>query len=173
MIIKQGTILPTTGIGVGYLLLLIYGILLWNFGIKEVLLMPKTYCLLIIFALMQFSYKDFIIHDYEPEYYRIRYRILFFIRFNVKHSFDNYSPYVLRVINKSFNVMQSGTHGMTTGQFNEKYFAIVGRNKKSKNVIEICKGSKDELNTIIKLYIQTKNIPVYLGAQKKGYEYRI
>ena len=71
--------------------------------------------------------------------------------------------------------MQSGAPGLSinNGVHKEEYYAIVGRLKSNKEVYEICKASKVNLNEIIKDYIQPKGIPVYLGAPKKGYEYLI
>lgn len=173
MKISQGTILPTTGIGVGYLLLFIYGILAWNVGVFNLLQVPASYILLLLPALMQFSYKDFIVDDSNKNNFTIRYRILFFIPINTSFSFSKYEVYVLRVMNKSYNVMQSATGGMTSGKHKEEYFAIIGRDKKSKEHVELCKGSKSELDQIINKYIEPLGIPVYLGAPKKGYEYVI
>ncbi len=135
---------------------------------------PKAYLLLLIFALMQFSYKDFILNDSYPECFIIIYRILFFIPITSVTPFNNYNYYVYKVIRKSYNVSQAGGAGMSINKakHREEYYAIVGRNKKTNEEEEICKGSKEELKTIIKQFILPLGIPVYVGAHKKGYEFK-
>ena len=175
MTIKQGTIIPTTGIGVGYLALLIYGIFLWNFGYAKILKMPFAYILPLIFLLMQFSYKDFIIHRDHPNQFLIRYRILYFIPVMSRNKFTDYSVFTLRVIRKRYSVRQAGAAGLSinTGNHKEEYYAIVGKLKSDKAVYEICKADKSTLDLIIKDFIQPLGIPVFLGAPKKGYEYKL
>jgi hypothetical protein len=173
MTIKQGTILPTTGIGVGYLILFIYVLFAWNIGFYELLKIPLSFSAPIIFCLMQFSYKDFILDATKPEQFQYRYRLLFVFPIYVTHKFIDYNPYVLRVINKSYNVKQGGGKGLIVneGTYAEAYLAIIGRSIKTKENYEICKGTKEQLDQLIKNNIQSLSIPVYLGAPKKGYEY--
>lgn len=170
MLIKQGTILPTTGIGIGYLLLFIYGGLMYNFGIKEILNTPAAYILPFIFTLMQFTYKDFIIDDNMQGYKNV-YRYFFIPVITSPHAWNEYSVFVLRVLNTKYSVMQSGTGGFTSGEHRESRTVIVGRSKKSKQNVLICTGKKSQLDKVIKDNIMPSEISVYLGAPKKGYEY--
>lgn len=172
MTIKQGTILPVTGIGTGYLLVFIYVIVGWNIGFNTLLRVPAAYILILIPALMQFSYKDFILSDDEPGYYYYRYRILFLIHIKQKLSFTTYHSVVIRVIRKSYRVQQGAGPGVSIaeGKHNEEYLALVGYTNPI-DKIEICKGKKQELDFIIRTHISPLGIPVYLGAPKKGYEY--
>ena len=172
MTIKQGTILPTTGIGTGYLLVFIWLIIAWNVGYNELLQIPSGYLLLFIPALMQFSYKDFILEESENGNCYYRYRILFVIRFKKKINFKNYRSIVIRVMNKTYSVQQGVGPGVSIaeGTHREKYLAIVGYTSSAEKD-EICKGKKHELDKVIKIHIQPLNIPVYMGAPKKGYEY--
>jgi len=148
MTIKQGTILPTTGIGVGYLILFIYILFAWNIGFYELLKIPFSYSAPIIFSLMQFSYKDFILDETKPEQFQYRYRILFVFPIYITHQFHEYNPYVLRVINKSYSVKQGVGKGLIVneGTHSETYLAIIGRNVKTKENYEICKGKKEQLD---------------------------
>lgn len=172
MKIKQGTVLPTTGIGTGYLLVFIYCLIGWNMGFEELRQNRASYILLIIPAIMQFSYKDFILKEDDFQHYYYRYRILFIFRFKIRHRFRDFSSIVIRVMNKSYNVQQGVGPGISigSGKHREKYVALVGYGKSSE-VIEICKGKQQELDRIISDYILTLDLPVYYGAPKKGYEY--
>lgn len=173
MILKQGTVLPVTGIGTGYLLVFIYGIIGWNIGFLQILKVPPAYLLLLIPAAMQFSYKDFILQQENTEHYYIRYRILFILRLQYRHSFRRYSSIVLRVVKKNYNVRQGVGAGISgaEGRHSEKYLALVGYYESER--IEICRGTSSELQGIIKNVILPLKIPVYLGAPKKGYEYQM
>ena len=171
MTIPQGTILPATGIGTGYILLIIYYLTAWKIGIVATLQIPFANMLLLIFALMQFSYKDFIVDFGNPSYFTIQYRILFFIPFTRVKKFSQYDVFVIKVVNKSYNVKQSGTGGLVSGKNQEHYLAIIGREEIGKENVEICKGNKDQLDFIIKDFIMPLDIPVYRGARKRGYEY--
>lgn len=173
MIIKQGTVLPTTGIGTGYLLVFIYVLVGWSVGFEEMIKVPTAYLLLFIPALMQFSYKDFIVEDETGNCY-YRYRILFLFRFKVKVDFQKYRSIVIRTMKKTYNVMQGAAPGLTIGEgkYSEEYVALVGYISPSEKE-EICKGKRHELDLIIKTHIEPKGIRVYLGAPKKGYEYHV
>lgn len=171
--LKQGTALPATGIGTGYLLLLIYGILVWNNGIHDVLKMPGAYILLIIPAVMQFAYKDIVLKEDDHTHYYAVYRILFIFRFQRKIRFTAYSCIVIRVVNKSYRVKQGLVPAIASneGKYSEKYLALVGYLNKAEKV-EICKGKQSQLEQIIKDYLLPLGIPVYIGAPKAGYEYK-
>lgn len=171
--LKQGTALPTTGIGTGYLLFLIYGIIVWDRGLTEVLKIPSAYLLLIIPTVMQFSYKDFVLKEEDPENYYYVYRVLFLFRFRKKFRFTDFSSVVIRVVNKSYRVKQGLVPAIASneGTHSEKYLALVGYINKSEK-IEICKGKQDELESIIKNQLIPLGVPVFVGAPKAGYEYR-
>lgn len=175
MTIKQGTVLPSTGIGVAYLFLLIYLINAWQIGFIEMLKLPLSYLLIISFSLMQFSYKDFIINENDTSYFTYRYRLLGIIPIDVNYNFELFNLYVLKVISKAYNVKQGAASMLVVneGTHNEKYLALVARNIKTKNVIEIVKGKKRELDLIIKFCILPLKIPIYLGAPKQGWEYSV
>ncbi len=168
MIIKQGTVLPTTGIGTGYLLLFIYGIIGWNMGFQELLKIPLAYILILIPASMQFSFKDFVIKENDLENYYYSYKILFIFQFEGQFKFTDFNSFVLRVKSLSYNVQQGVGPGIsiTEGKHKEKYLAIVGYEKNGKKT-EVCKGKKQELDHVTKTYIQPLELPVYLGAPKK------
>lgn len=172
MTIKQGTVLPTTGIGTGYLLLFIYVIIGWNIGFQELLKVPHAYILILIPASMQFSYKDFIIKENDMEGYYYKYRILILFHFEKRFDFNDFTSVVIRVMNKNYNVQQGIGPGISVveGKHKEKYLAIVGY-RRNGEITEVCKGKKHNLDKVIKTSIQPLDIPVYLGAPRKGYEY--
>ena len=172
MKIKQGTVLPTTGIGTGYLLLFIYSIIGWNIGFQNLVKIPAAYILIAIPAIMQFSFKDFIVKENDPGNYYYRYRVLFIIRFRKRLKFDHFNSIVIRVMNKSYNVQQGVGPGfaIVEGKHKEKYLALVGYSRNGEK-IEICKGKQHELDEVIRNYIEPIEVPVYLGAPKSGYEY--
>ena len=171
MKIKQGTILPSTAIGIGYLMLMVYLYLIYYKGINYVLNEPLAYLLPLIFTLMQFSVKDFIVYKIDPSTFITRYRILWFIPFKKSRKFESYSPYVIRIIRKEYNLTQIGGHGKSSETGVDEYLAIVARNIKTNETEEVCKGKKVQLDAVIKNYIQPLNVPVFKGAPKKGYEY--
>ncbi len=172
MKLKQGTVLPTTGIGTGYMLLFIYAVIGWNTGFEALIRIPFAYLLLLVPAVMQFSYKDFIVHENDAGYYTYLYRVLFLFKFKKRRDFRNFSAIVIRVVNKQYNVQQGVGPGIVIaeGKHREKYLALVGYKGTSENS-EICKGKREELDEIIRKYVLPFKIPVYLGAPKKGYEY--
>jgi len=171
MKIRQGAILPSTAIGFGYFLLIVYSFFLYYDGIGYVLREPALYMLPLVFALMQFSVKDFIVYKDDPETFITRYRILGFVPFKRSRKFDAYSPYVIRVIRKEYYLQQIGARGKSSQTGREEYLAIVARNITTKKTEEICKGKKTELDSVIKNYILPLDIPIFKGAPKKGYEY--
>lgn len=170
MRIKQGTLLPTTGIGTGYILLIIYGLMMYHGGVMETLSMPLAYLLPFIFSAMQFTYKDFRIDESNEEYIHV-YRY-FFIPFYTKiYRWTDFNMFVLKTLNIRYNVARGGTGGMLSAQHSESKLVIVGQSKKHKEPILICSGTKNQLDKIIKDQICPKGISIFLGAPKKGYEY--
>jgi len=168
--IKQGTVLPTTGIGIGYLILFIYCLMLYRFGMSYMLRIPAAYILPFIFTVMQFTYKDFIIEDLTDGY-KISFRYFFIPIGSIRHRWNDYSLFVLRVLNTQYKALRGGTGGMLATNYSEKKIAIVGRDKKSKESVLICSGNKTQLDEIIKKYMIPFDAKIYLGAPKKGYEY--
>lgn len=170
MKIKQGTVLPTTGIGFGYIFLFIFGILIY-YSDFVILNNPAVYLLPLTFIFFQFSKKVFILTQDRPGEFITRYNFCGFIPMDVKGYFTNYDRYVIRAINKKYTVYRSNL--ALTSEHREEYLAIVGRMGTSKKVVELCRGTKTELDSVIKHHIQPIGIPVYLGAPKKGYEYLV
>lgn len=168
--IKQGTVLPTTGIGVGYLILFIYCLMVYQFGVSEILQNPGAYLLPFIFTIMQFTYKDFIIDDLDDGY-KIGYRYFFIPVGFRRHRWSDYSVCVIRVLNTKYQTLRGATGGMLSTSYSEKKIAIVGRLKNSNETVEICSGKKKQLDEVIKKYMIPFGVKVYLGAPKKGYEY--
>lgn len=97
---------------------------------------------------MQFSYKYFILDSTKPEQFQYRYRLFFVFPIDVIYKFHDYNPYVLGVINKSYNVKQGGGKGLIVNErtYAEAYLAIIGRSIKTKENYEICKGTKEQLD---------------------------
>ena len=170
MRIKQGTLLPTTGIGTGYILLIVYGLMMYNGGVQRTLSTPLAYLLPFIFSIMQFTYKDFKIDESNEEYmYVYRY---FFIPFYTKvYRWTNFNMFILKTLNIRYDVARGGTGGMLSSRHSESKLVIVGKSKELKDPLLICSGTKSQLDKIIKDQICSKGIPMYLGAPKKGYEY--
>lgn len=154
--------------------LLFYGMLFFIKGSTYVFFTFWPYLLLLCFALMQFSYKDFLLRPEDTEAFYYRYRILGVFRFSVRKKFAGYSYFICRVVRKTFVVKQGMGAGMVIneGVHREKYYAILGKSKKNREMYEICKGEKKELDNIIRERILPLTIPVYLGVKKKGYEYQ-
>ncbi|MES2587670.1 MAG: hypothetical protein V4622_01745 [Bacteroidota bacterium] len=173
MKIKQGTALPSTGIGVGYLFLLVYVITAYHIGFLEILKIPAYYFLLLAFSLMQFSYKDFIINDSDKRGFTIKYRILYFLPYTEEKFWYDYKFFIFKQINKTYRVSQGIGYGMTMNQadYREQYYSIVACKIDESENFEICMGTVKELNEIITKYILPTGIPVFKGARKKGYEY--
>ncbi|GAB5416174.1 MAG: hypothetical protein Crog4KO_12420 [Crocinitomicaceae bacterium] len=171
MRIKQGTILPTTGIGVGYILLFIYCSTIYYLGFDVILEIPALNILFLVFIFMQFSYKDFRTDVYEG--YSVVYRLFFIPFFERRHRWNYYDVFVIRVLNTSYNVAQSATGGMLSGRHTEAKLSIVGRLKTTGETKLICSGTKTQLNKVIKEHIQPSGVMVYKGAPKKGYEYHV
>lgn len=169
MRIKQGTLLPTTGIGTGYILLIIYGLMMYHGGVKNTLSTPVAYILPFVFSVMQFTYKDFKIEASNEEYIHV-YRY-FFIPFYTKvYRWTDFNMFVLKTLNIRYNVARGGS-GMLSSSHLESKLVIVGKSEKLKEPLLICSGTKNQLDKLIKEQICSKGIPIYLGAPKKGYEY--
>jgi hypothetical protein len=173
MKLKQGTILPTTAIGVGYIFLLIYFLIIYQFGLLEVLKNPISYFLLLFFLLMQFSYKDFIVNENIISSFIVKYRLIYFIPIEKINYWSEYKYIVFKQINKSYRVSQGVAPGLSINQGinKEKYYALVACKNGQSEVFELCKGSIEELDTLIKKFILPSGVVVYKGARKKGYEY--
>jgi hypothetical protein len=171
--LKQGTILPTTGIGTGYLLLIIYLLIVYGFGFPEYLKVYPSHILLIIWAFMQFSFKEIIVPMNSTGEYINKYKLLFFIPITKAKSFFDFKYFVLKKVNKTYRVQQGAAPGLSIneGSHRESYFALFGFDLKSMELVEICKGSVEQLNDIILSEIQPNKLTTYLGARKKGYEY--
>lgn len=170
--LKQGTIVPTTGISAGLLTLTIYLVIGFNFGffsINGLFALP----LLLFYLLLQFSYKDVVFEPYANEF-TVVYRIFYFFPLKKKKSFTNYKTYVLKVIRKSYVVGRGQTTGMTivNGTRREKYYAIVAKKKSNDNVVEICKGPKKILKEIVNNNLLHNMHTTYLGTPRKDMKFK-
>lgn len=78
------------------------------------------------------------------------------------------------MVNKKYNVKQAIVPTIATveGKHNEKYLAIVGYANRTIKT-EICRGEQHELEAIIKNHLIPLGIPIYFGAPKEGYEYKL
>ena len=160
-------------VGFGYILLVVYIAFIVMEGIEFVFFFPVINVLPLMFVFFKFTERDFIYNENNPSIFITKTRLFGFIPIEKRHPFMSFNNYVIRVIKKKYAVNDLVVDGMNDSYIDNEYWAIVARNKKNREIEEICKGNRKELDEVITKCIHPRGIVVYVGAPKRGYEYQV
>lgn len=173
LVLKQGKLVPDGAMGLGYFLLLAYVFLMY-YTWANAMLISLWSVLLVLPATIFFSKKEVVFNFDQNELFTRRFLIMGLIPIERVVRMDNYKLFIIRTVSKSYRLRQSSSlrYVGNTMDLQEKYLAIQGIHKTTGVKYEICKGTQEELDEVIKHFIVPNNFQIFAGVPKKGFEYR-
>lgn len=173
LVLKQGKLVPDAALGFG-LILYIPVIMLFNFILPKYHFEVGTTFFILLYAAAILSFKRIVFNTQNPDSFQVQYMIWGYLPVQRNQNFDSYTYFIIKPTSKAYGVgsVVSVHLGKSRAVTSEKYVAIFGKNSESKEVQEICKGTQEQLDEVIKHFIIPNNFPIFAGVPKKGFEYK-
>lgn len=173
LILKQGKLVPDAAMGFGFILYIPITILFYIITPNYFLEFGTIFLVLFILAAI-FSFKQIVFDSKIKNSFQIRFIILGFLPINKIQHIDAFSHFVIKQTKKSYGIgsVASVHLGKSRDSVSDTYLAIFGRDLKKQETYEICKGTQQQLDQVIKNFIIPNKIPIFVGVAKKGFEYR-